>query len=260
MPEYITPPNHTFCWDELMTTDLEAGQRFYASLLGWSLAPMPGDFPYVIAQVGGKNVAGLTVLPEKAKAMGAPPHWNSYIAVEDVKASTDRAAGLGARVLVPPSPMGPGTFSIIADPTGAVVSLWHTTQSMGTLLYGEPGSRGWNELMTSNVDVAQKFYGGLFGWTAERQPNPDMTYYVFKQGGQSVGGMMPIGPDMKGATPHWGVYFMVTDADAAFDKAQSLGAKVVVPLMTVPGVGRFGYLADPQGVSFAVMKGEPAAK
>jgi predicted enzyme related to lactoylglutathione lyase len=58
---------------------------------------------------------------------------------------------------------------------------------------------------------------------------------------------------------YWAVYFVVEDPDATLDLAVANGAKVVYPLMDVPDVGRFGYLADPQGALFAVIRMEGEA-
>jgi predicted enzyme related to lactoylglutathione lyase len=90
-------------------------------------------------------------------------------------------------------------------------------------------------------------------------PMADHTYTVLKQGDAMVGGLMQQPADMKGAPSMWAVYFGVTDADATFATAQKLGAKVIMSLTDVPGVGRFGWLQDPQGAVFAVIKGEPTS-
>ena len=258
MTTFAAPVTGRFCWVELQTKDPAAAKKFYGELLGWSFEDMPmPEGTYTMARLGDKQVAGLMALPPSAASMGMPPNWGSYVAVEDVKVTTDAAAKLGAKVLMGPTAMGPGTFSVLADPTGAVFMLWHTPKPMGPFLYGEPGALAWNELLTSNADVATGFYTKLFGWKGEAMPMADYTYTVLKQGDAMVGGLMQQSPDMKGAPSVWTVYFGVTDADAAFATAEKLGAKVIMPLTDVPGVGRFGWLQDPQGAVFAVIKGEP---
>ena len=37
------------------------------------------------------------------------------------------------------------------------------------------------------------------------------------------------------------------------------GQSVIVEPMTVPNIGRFGILQDPQGAVFGIIKGEPAS-
>lgn len=256
MPEFTTPVPGRFCWLEVLSTDPVAATKFYTSLFGWGTneMPMPDGSLYRIAHVGGKFVGGIMQLPEPAKQMGAPPHWNQYVAVEDVHAASKKAADLGAKVLVGPMDLPTGALATLMDPAGAVFSLWQQKQSMGTWIYGEIGSLGWNELSTTNVDAAGKFYASLFGWKPEAQQMGDMTYTTFKVGDAYVGGMMAQPKEMAGAPSAWTAYFSVADADATLAKATSLGAKALSPLMDVPTVGRFGFVADPQGAAFAIIK------
>jgi predicted enzyme related to lactoylglutathione lyase len=253
MPEFLAPVTGRFCWVEMHAKDHAAARRFYGELFGWSFEEM--DLPegsYTIAKVGGRQVAG--VLTQPADRKGAPSLWVSYVAVDDVKASTEAAVSLGAAVVVEPKALGPGTFSVLGDPTGAIILLWHATRQMNPFLYGEPGALTWNELVTSNTDVAQRFYTRLFGWTAEVQQMPNLTYTVFKSGTTSVAGLLPQPEAMKGALSMWAAYFAVSDADAACAAAVRLGAKVLMPLVDLPDVGRFGWLQDPQGAAFAIIK------
>ncbi len=114
------PPEHTFCWSQLMTHDLAATVPFYSALFGWTAAEVPGGM--VIFHHGDKAVASAMRLPEDSPA---PNHWLPYIAVTDTDASIRIAASAGATVVHPPTTMpGMGRFSILIDPTGATVALW----------------------------------------------------------------------------------------------------------------------------------------
>jgi len=256
MPTTTTAPTGTFCWIELQSTDLPASRRFYGSLFGWETSEVPGPQPYVMASHGSYNVAGLTVLGDEAKKMGAPPNWLSYIAVDDAAASAKKIAALGGTVLAGPMEMGPGKMVVAQDPTGAVFAVWQQLRSMGTFQYGEPGSLGWNELSATNVDRAGSFYGGLFGWTPKTTEMPGMIYTTFMLGDTEAmaGGMMAQPKEMAGAPSMWTVYFSVADADKTVDAAKGLGATVLFPATDIPTIGRFAVLADPQGAAFSVIK------
>ena len=80
------------------------------------------------------------------------------------------------------------------------------------------------------------------------------TYIVLKKGDDMVGGMMAQPKEAAGTPSMWASYFAVTDADATFAKATKLGAKVIMPLSDFPDVGRLGWLHDPQGAVFAIIK------
>ena len=52
-----------------------------------------------------------------------PPHWLAYIAVSDVDGVTEKAETLGGKVMVPAMEIPKvGRFSVVQDPTGAVLS------------------------------------------------------------------------------------------------------------------------------------------
>ena len=126
MSEQTMPPQGAFCWNELSTTDLDAAQNFYGVLLGWEIkegtAP-GGGMRYSEIVVGGKHVGGMFQSgPECGGEL--PPHWRSYVAVDDVDASAARAEGLGGTVTFPPTDIpGVGRFCVVNDPTGATISL-----------------------------------------------------------------------------------------------------------------------------------------
>ena len=58
---------------------------------------------------------------------GASSAWMPYVQVEDVAKATKKAQSLGAKVMKDVTEvMNRGWFSIIVDPTGAMVGLWQS--------------------------------------------------------------------------------------------------------------------------------------
>ena len=117
------PAHGTFCWNELVTTDLAAAKSFYSELIGWEIkdSGMPG-FEYYMLMAGEKHAAGLMAMPAEAK--GVPSHWMGYIAVDDVDSLVEKTKALGGSIIHGPQDIPEvGRFLIIKDPTGAVVSL-----------------------------------------------------------------------------------------------------------------------------------------
>ena len=56
---------------------------------------------------------------------GAPSSWLAYVLVDDLKAATSKAKSLGATVMKDVTEVpGAGSFTIITDPTGAMLGLW----------------------------------------------------------------------------------------------------------------------------------------
>lgn len=123
MATQAPPATSTFCWNELMTGDVEAAKKFYTALFGWEtkVMDMGPAGTYTIFSSAGKDCAGMMKTPDE----NVPTAWLSYVTVEDVDASTSKAEGLGAKVFVPPTDIPDmGRFSVLADPTGAAIGLY----------------------------------------------------------------------------------------------------------------------------------------
>lgn len=246
----------TFCWVELGTTDTAAAKNFYTQLFGWEFAdyPMGPDGVYTMLRLDGKDAAALYELMPDMKAQGTPPHWLSYVSVNNVDEMAEKARNAGAILLKEPFDVfDVGRMSVVQDPTGAVFALWQGKEHQGAGVYNGPNSFCWNELGTNDTQKAGDFYSNLFGWAREAFPGP-IEYTMFENGDRSAGGMYKITPEMGPIPPHWMVYFAVDDCDAKLQKATELGARVIKPADDIPGVGRFAIVADPQGAAFALIR------
>ena len=111
---------------ELNTTDVEAAQAFYSRLFDWRFEnDSTGSESYVDVDTGGEVAGGIVKNP----VAGDPSAWIPYVAVDDVAAATQKARSLGATIWKGATELpGHGTYSIIADPTGAVLGLWRTSE------------------------------------------------------------------------------------------------------------------------------------
>src|SRR5688572_10688058 len=87
----------TFCWPELATLDQNGAKSFYTSLFGWSFRDqdMGNNEVYTIFTINSADVGALYTMREEEKKM-APPHWNSYVAVESADQAAAKAKELGA--------------------------------------------------------------------------------------------------------------------------------------------------------------------
>jgi len=248
----VTPGS--VCWFECGTKDVAAAKTFYEKLFGWTTEdrPMPGDCPgvYTIVRRQGAEIAGIYELAGP-QFEGVPPHWMSYILVENVDESTERAKALGATIVAGPMDIPDvGRMTVFADPTGAYLSMFQLGAHTG--MDPDKTNLGWIELHTNDTQAARAFYTELFDWKAKEDAGG---YTEFQTGGRSIAGMMAIPPEQKGQVPpNWLPYAMVEDCDACLKQAADLGATIVVPATDIPNVGRFGALADPTGAHIAVIK------
>jgi uncharacterized protein len=251
----------SFCWVDLATSDPNGAKAFYSELFGWKTSDVPAGEGgvYTMLRIGDKEVAALSAQPPNMKAMGAPPAWNSYVAVKSADETAKKATSLGGTLLAGPfDVMDAGRMAVIQDPSGAVFSIWQGKKHLGAALREEPNTLCWNELLTKDTAKATPFYEGLFGWTAKTHGAHEYTEWMRGEEKQPVGGMMPIreehGPQWKHMPSHWGIYFAVTDPDAVAARAAKLGGKVIAGPMDVPNVGRFATMQDPQGAFFSVIR------
>ncbi len=246
-----------FCWVNILTPEPGKARAFFASLLGWTYTPLPGDMGHGI-HVDGKRVGGIFDLAAPGTPPGTPPGIGVMIRVDDADAVGERIRKLGGKAAPGVDVMDQGRMVACVDPTGAAFDLWQPRKSPGMEAEGtEHGAPSWFESITPDVARASKFYATLFGWKAEAMEMPGFTYTSFKLGETWVAGMMAPVPEMGEMPPFWGVYFTVRDVDATVAAAEKAGASVCVPANDVPGVGRFAGLISPQGVMFSVMTYEP---
>jgi hypothetical protein len=237
-----------FVWHEQVSSDPAAAQRFYTELFGWSTEVFrPGEVDYVMISSGGQAHGGFG----KAMEGAPPPHWLSHVRVDDLDETIEKAKGAGGSLAAGPFDMDEvGRIGIIRDPQGAFISAYQPA--------GEaPASEGvfvWDELGTTDVDAAQRFYEQVFGWTTSDMGPEYGGYRVFNRGETGIAGLMSL---MGGQTPGWQPYVAVEDVDATVAKAKDLGGSVHVEPMDVPDVGRIAVLGDPQGAALGIIRPQP---
>ncbi len=109
-----------FYWNELMTRDVEAAKKFYATTLGWKFESMPmPNGTYWIAKLGDAPAGGMMSidLPEFA---GEPESWFAYISVDNVDERTRKLTAGGGKILREPFDVpGVGRIAIVQDNAGA---------------------------------------------------------------------------------------------------------------------------------------------
>jgi hypothetical protein len=112
----------------------------------------------------------------------------------------------------------------------------------------------WVELLTSDVESARAFYGDVVGWTCSAPGHNPRDYRIFSFDGQGAAGLMQLPEEAKaqGARPSWFGYVLSSDVDADVEKIMADGGRLYRPPETLPGMGRFAVVADPQGAAFAL--------
>jgi uncharacterized protein len=109
----------------------------------------------------------------------------------------------------------------------------------------------WLDLSSGDPAGSREYYGKLFGWHVEVNPDPQYGGYgLAKLGGKDVAG---IGPKQSPEGPSaWMVYVGTKDADDTVKKTTAAGGKVIVEPMQVGPQGRMVVIQDPAGAFLGV--------
>ncbi len=244
-----------FVWFELVSKDAKKAQEFYGEIFGWKVQAFPmGGQTYEMILAGDAMLGGYAM----PKSDRQPPHWISYVSVEDVDAAAKAAAANGGKVVEAPSDIpGVGRTARIADPQGAEICPFKNSDGDPPDAMASHGRFFWNELHTTDPEKALAFYAKVVGFSHRSMDmGPGGTYHIVGKGGVDRGGMTSHLPP--GVPPHWLPYVFVDDPDATVARATKLGATTQMNPEDIPGVGRFAVLSDPAGAVLAVMKPKPA--
>ncbi|MGW2559357.1 VOC family protein [Streptomyces sp. NPDC001514] len=245
------------CWAELGTGDMAAAQVFYETVFGWRMVtdPRAEAGGYTMARLGDAAVAALTPLYQPEQ----PTAWTISFATKDTDATATAVTDAGGTLLTGPMDVfEEGRFAVVADPEGAVFSLWQGRNFAGAELLNAPGALGWVELLTRDPAEAKRFYRAVFGWTV----NVSEHYTQWGVDGNDFGGLLKMADERfpPEVPAHWLPYFQVTDVDAAAHTATSAGGGVLLEPVEMEDGLRFAVLHDPQGAPFGVHRLPQTAK
>jgi predicted enzyme related to lactoylglutathione lyase len=236
----MTISNNTFCWHGI-STDVDQGKAFYTSVLGWQVAPDTDGAPMFVAPGG---AVGHLQAPD-----GAPASWCSFLAVDDLDASTALAVERGGSLMVPPTPLPAGRFSVVTTPSGAVFGLYEADAS-DELAEPGPGSIHWVELQSTRPEVDVSWLSEVFGFTDQVEQMASGPYHVLNADGVPRGGVAASHGD-RSAFVAW---VEVKDLADTLEKVEAHGGRALGEPVADPAVGRMVVVADPAGATFGLVQ------
>ncbi len=126
------PRHGTFCWTEIASSDADACQHFYKEVFGWSFHGDAGsskDMDYREYSTGTEGPVGGLYQIDPERVGGSPPHFMSYIAVDDIDTNAKLAGELGGKIHTGPMDIpNVGRMCLIEDPTGAMFCTFSMTK------------------------------------------------------------------------------------------------------------------------------------
>ena len=125
----------------------------------------------------------------------------------------------------------------------------------------------WHENQGTDVEAAKSFYAKLLGWEFESYGTDETPYWVINTGEGSIsnagtpgmginGGLTQRnGPPPAPGAPVNGCNLVVgvEDVDGLMARGVELGGTEALPASDWPGIGRGGYLLDPDGNIFGLI-------
>jgi predicted enzyme related to lactoylglutathione lyase len=232
-----------FVWFEIASPDIPRAQAFHGEVLGWKVQT---GGPYRLITAGEVAIGGY-ISPRPGLATG----WLSYLSVDDVDATAERARAAGGAVVRSATDItGVGRWAQIADPEGATVGVYRAKDGDRLPAPG-PGRLFWTELLCRTPVASLAFYEKVADFAHSEMVVDGAPYYVLEHGGVQRGGITVWSrPE---PTPGWLSYVTVDDCDAAVARVRTQGGTVYDGPADTPGIGRTALVADRDGTRFGLI-------
>jgi len=108
------------------------------------------------------------------------------------------------------------------------------------------------EIKAQDVDRADAFWSGVFGWEISPSGMPGMDYRLFRTGADQGGGLY------EGEAGSLDVYFDTDDIEATIERVRSSGGESS-DRQPIPGIGWFAHCKDTEGNAFNLFQPDGAA-
>jgi predicted enzyme related to lactoylglutathione lyase len=116
------------------------------------------------------------------------------------------------------------------------------------------GKPSWWDILVDDLEVAQRFYRAVFGWTF---PIPGPDFVVVFDGTEQVGQLYASSEQVSGRGIR--MYFDTDDLEAILAKVASAGGIVKTERTPIgPEMGWYGEFTDPSGVTIGLHTSVPA--
>ncbi|MDX1405100.1 MAG: VOC family protein [Woeseiaceae bacterium] len=244
-----------FIWHDLITEDIDAAQRFYGEMFGWTFenSASRNGRDYVVARDGGVYVAGMVSVPPRADGRNVS-RWLPYLSVTDVDAAVGDGVGAGATVAVAAQNVPIGRVAAIIDSDGAVVGLVRSRigdpddQTTRTA----PGRPVWTELLANDPVSAAQFYRNIAGFDLRIIERRGGEYTLLSSGGVDRAGIFR--KPSRDMASTWLTHFGVGNPEAAAQRAKELGGTILLPVSPELRDGTIAVVTDPAGAVLVLHK------
>ncbi|MEM7380243.1 MAG: VOC family protein, partial [Bacteroidota bacterium] len=234
--------NNNFVFADLSTFGLDIAKSFYSKVFGWSF--FSEDDSYYLASYHKKEICGLYESPKKFRDMGMPSFWMSYIRVDDLEKTVEKARQLGGIIELVDDNLPIGKIALIRDPLGAGFTVYQGNL-LNSRFNNEENTLVWNELFISDISRIRPFYEGIFDWKFQETEN--RRFLIKNSSNETVGAIQEVANKIKGDKEYWSVFFGVKNIEDIKSKVKANGGKLVYE------DGTTTILEDPFGAFFHIV-------
>jgi predicted enzyme related to lactoylglutathione lyase len=278
-----------FCWNQIVTTDVDGAITFYSALFGWEVEEEEllagnqmvrltheGEFVLGINLLGQGNskpdasptvnITEETISPEETASPEEPSgvvistssgaHWEPYMAMSDLAGTLQKATALGGKILEDLTPEEDfGTMAEIQSPSGTRLSMWAAGTFGGHSLTNKNCRPGWYSLQLLAKEDDQDFWPALTNWTAVTN---DSGFTIFKTDENTEICDSTVLSRKEGEilcihSSRWLTYIQVADIEATCRDAEAIEGKVLIGPSDSPTGRRHAVIMDPQGGHFGII-------
>lgn len=218
----IMKPNNII-YADLSTYTPKKTISFYEKIFGWEYHNLYGNY---IAYLNEKPIVGLYETPEKFKQMRMPHFWMTYIQVNDVKITVEKARKLGGIIEMQQEISDFGKVALIRDPQGAGFTIYEGENLKSTRTENTPNTLIWNELHISNAEKIIPFYEGVFDW--EFTETLSNHFEITNGKGKHIADALQISNEFKGKYEYWATTFGVENLQETKSEILENGGSIVV--------------------------------
>ena len=214
--------HNDFIFADLSTYSPKASMAFYEAVFGWNF--FEGE-NYFMGYEGERPAVGLYETPEKFKQLKMPHFWMSYIQVNNLGRTVEKAEALGGTIEMVDHENPIGSVALIRDPQGAGFTVYQGDQLLNTRTEKEPNTLIWNELHISDVARIIPFYEGIFNWTLHK--NREDRFMIFNRNQDHIADALVLPNSQKGKYEYWVCSFGVNDLPKSTQLVLDHGGKVI---------------------------------
>jgi predicted enzyme related to lactoylglutathione lyase len=261
LPAVNSPPNNEhhagkMLWADLVTPDLDAAEKFYGALFGWTFKRIrAGASEYAVVMLNGRPIGGMIKRPIPA-GESHQPAWLTFMAAADADAAKRVAVAHGAKVLADCKnyPMR-GRQCVISDPEGAVFAILASSSGDSPDYLPVVGEWIWSSLHAKDAGTEAAFYQDLFGFDVFEAPSSDdAEHLILSTDDYARASANGHSPGSSHRHSHWLNFVRVESAAQAAAKATAMGGHVLVEPRVDRHGGMLAILSDTAGAPFGVME------